>query len=167
MKAISLWQPYASLIALGEKRWETRSWATAYRGPLAIHAAERWGRDQLALSIREPFYTPLAAAGFCGGKRRHRTGLEFGAVIAVCELVDCLEIGPTRLLRNDAGHRARVLPPEPERSFGDYTPGRFAWELADVRPLARPVPFRGRQKLFDVPDELIRAALIPSPPEEP
>lgn len=39
MKALTLWQPWASLIALGEKRYETRSWATSYRGLLAIHAS--------------------------------------------------------------------------------------------------------------------------------
>lgn len=41
MKAISLWQPWASLVALGVKTIETRSWSTKYRGPLTIHAAAR------------------------------------------------------------------------------------------------------------------------------
>ena len=41
MKAITLWQPWASLIAVGAKTIETRGWATNYRGPLAIHAAKR------------------------------------------------------------------------------------------------------------------------------
>ncbi len=41
MKAITLWQPWASLVAIGAKTIETRSWATSYRGPLAIHAAAR------------------------------------------------------------------------------------------------------------------------------
>lgn len=43
MKAISLWQPWATLISTGDKTWETRSWATTYRGPLAIHAAKKFG----------------------------------------------------------------------------------------------------------------------------
>ena len=34
MKAPSLWQPWASAIAVGAKRVETRSWPTNYRGPL-------------------------------------------------------------------------------------------------------------------------------------
>src|ERR1700694_3122793 len=41
MKALSLWQPWASLIAMGLKEFETRHWATSYRGPLVIHAAKR------------------------------------------------------------------------------------------------------------------------------
>ena len=42
MKAITLWQPWASLIACGAKKYETRSWATRYRGPIAIHAAKKY-----------------------------------------------------------------------------------------------------------------------------
>lgn len=40
--AITLWQPWASLIAAGQKCYETRSWQRSYRGPLAIHSANRW-----------------------------------------------------------------------------------------------------------------------------
>jgi hypothetical protein len=40
MKCISLIQPWASLVLLGEKRYETRNWSTAYRGPLLIHASK-------------------------------------------------------------------------------------------------------------------------------
>ena len=41
MKALSLRQPWASLIANGRKTIETRTWRTHYRGPLAIHASAR------------------------------------------------------------------------------------------------------------------------------
>lgn len=41
MKALTVWQPWASLVALGKKRIETRSWSTSYRGRLLIHAAKR------------------------------------------------------------------------------------------------------------------------------
>ena len=46
MRALSLWQPWASGIALGAKRIETRSWSTPYRVPIAIHAAKKWGGEQ-------------------------------------------------------------------------------------------------------------------------
>ena len=39
MKAISLLQPWATLVSIGAKRVETRSWRTDYRGPIAIHAS--------------------------------------------------------------------------------------------------------------------------------
>lgn len=40
MKTLTLHQPWASLIAMGVKKIETRSWGTKYRGPLAIHAGQ-------------------------------------------------------------------------------------------------------------------------------
>ena len=39
MRALSVRQPWASLIAWGEKTVECRSWSTKYRGPLLIHAS--------------------------------------------------------------------------------------------------------------------------------
>lgn len=45
MKALSLWQPWASLIADGRKKIETRYWQLLYRGPLAIHAAKKVDKE--------------------------------------------------------------------------------------------------------------------------
>jgi hypothetical protein len=53
MRAISLWQPWASAIALRLKSNETRGWATTYRGPLAIHAALRFDGQQRAFAETE------------------------------------------------------------------------------------------------------------------
>ncbi len=36
MKALSVKQPWANMIASGEKTIETRTWMTSYRGPLLI-----------------------------------------------------------------------------------------------------------------------------------
>ncbi|MYC08182.1 MAG: ASCH domain-containing protein [Chloroflexi bacterium] len=41
MRALSLRQPWASMVADGRKTIETRTWRTNYRGPLAIHASAR------------------------------------------------------------------------------------------------------------------------------
>src|SRR5262245_33853273 len=92
MRALSLWQPWASAIALGAKRVETRDWSTRYRGPLAIHAAKRVVRDELVYCATG---TEWAAALWPLGFRRGdswkhlRAVLPFGAVVAVCRLVDC------------------------------------------------------------------------------
>jgi hypothetical protein len=66
-----------------------------------------------------------------------------GYVIAVCLLVDCLRITEP--------------PPEPERSFGVYAPGRFAWALEDPRPLAQPIPARGMLGLWECALEIQEA----------
>lgn len=45
MKALSLWQPWASLIYDERKSVETRSWEMLHRGPLAIHAAMKVDKE--------------------------------------------------------------------------------------------------------------------------
>lgn len=139
MKALSLWQPWASLIAIGAKSIETRSWETLYRGPLAIHAAKKDGI--------------LLGDGFLNARQAFRDlGLQdspqlpHGAIVATCELVDCLLITPTGLER---GSVRIPFPSFAEQSFGNYTPGRFAWLLANVQRLETPIPCVGRQRLFN------------------
>ena len=41
IKALSVRQPWANLIAKGEKSIETRKWATDYRGPLVIASCKK------------------------------------------------------------------------------------------------------------------------------
>ena len=135
MKAISLWQPWASAIALGHKHVETRHWSTKYRGTLAIHAAKRWEPDQ-----RE-----FASVERTLGRLPWR--LPFGAIVAVCDLVD---VRPTDELKFTVS--------AVERLYGNYEPGRFGWLLENIRPLAEPIGYRGGQGFFSVPDELLDQA---------
>lgn len=132
MKAITLTQPFASLVAIGAKRIETRSWATEFRGPLAIHAAKSFPKWARMTCCWEPFRSALAQAGITDPGQ-----LPVGAVIAVCTLVRLQRIKP------------QELPEEPERSFGDYRPGRYAWILRDVKPVTPPVPARGALGLWE------------------
>lgn len=149
MKAISLWQPWASLVAIGAKKIETRGWSTSYRGPLAIHAAKHWTKDLGSMCLKEPFYSRLAAVGFCGITRR-LCGLPLGAVVATCRLarVEPIYDFPQTIVGNE-------FVGTPERDFGDYREGRFGWVLEDVRQLPTPVPYAGSQGFFDVPDALL------------
>ena len=67
-----------------------------------------------------------------------------GAVIAVATMVECVR---TESIRVD----------EQERELGDWTPGRYAWKLADVRRLEQPIPWRGAQSLWQAPPGLLRS----------
>ena len=60
MKALSITQPWATLIAIGAKTIETRSWSTLYRGDLAIHAAKGFPRYARETLFEEAFRVPLA-----------------------------------------------------------------------------------------------------------
>ena len=136
MKTLTLTQPWATLMAIGAKRIETRSWHTAYRGPLSIHAAKGFPRNAIELCREEPYVSALVAAGV-----RTPDALPRGAIIAVVDLVDCLEIS-----------HGFQMPPEPERSFGDFSRGRCAWVMSNVVwKLLTPLPCKGRLGLWEGP----------------
>lgn len=120
MRALSLWQPWASLIALGFKTFETRSWKTPYRGRVAIHATKI---EQLTPALNRL----LRAQG----------ELPLGAIVATAELV---EVHPVEDVRG--------MLPALELELGNYADGRYAWRLAHVRALSNPIPARGAQGLW-------------------
>jgi hypothetical protein len=157
MRVLTLTQPYASLVATRAKGLETRSWGTRYRGPLAIHAAKSvsplGGRSAfLELCEREPFRSAIAAAEYTSPDE-----LPFGAIVAVCTLGECYEIRPKGLW----AHETLIsLPDEPERSFGNYSPGRYAFRLDDVHTLPRPLPYKGGQGLRSISDAAVLRAIF-------
>lgn len=136
IRAISLWQPWASAIALDRKHFETRGWGTTYRGPLAIHAAKRWCAECRAMHQGQ-----WTANGF-------PSDLPFGAIVALVELTDC---EPTvRVLRE-------ITPSE--EVWGNYASGRFAWRLGNIRPLREPIPMKGKQGFWTLTPEEQAAVL--------
>lgn len=134
MKALSLWQPWASAIAIGAKRIETRCWFTHYRGLLLIHAAARGPKSRVADWIDVL------------GLDLDVDNIPFGALVAVAQLDDCR-------------HAENLEPSELEQLLGDFSPGRFGWMLSNVRVFEQPIPYRGRQRLFSVPDDLVADAI--------
>jgi hypothetical protein len=149
VKALTLLQPWASAVALGFKRIETRSWATRYRGPLVIHAARTTIAESLMQSDAALWQRILPGRS---SLRVAFQSLPRGAAVALVDLVDCVSTNDRDVLR--AACRAAGgswHPTEPE--LGNYERGRWAWILRDVRPLSRPVPMRGYQSLWDLSAE--------------
>lgn len=132
MKAISLLQPWASLLIMGVKTIETRSWQTAYRGSLLIHASK--GKKGNVLCKQ-------------GVLREHIpdfTALPFGAIIGTATLQD---IVPVEMLHLPvAAIAARTLE---EKAFGDDTRGRYAWLFTNPLPLEAPIYIGGSLGLWD------------------
>jgi hypothetical protein len=144
MKCISLWQPWASAIALGYKRIETRDWSTNVRGRIAIHAAKRWtSAERLFLDKQRAL-----------GRFPQTATLPLGAVVCTALLID---------VRSTSSLIAAGISPM-EGEFGNYLPGRYGWLLQDVRPLLAPIPFLGAQGFFDVPDDLFTSDQRRAPP---
>ena len=134
MKGVSMWQPWASAVALGIKGPETRGWSTKYRGDLVIHAAQRWTREQREFAAVERALGRLPAR------------LPLGALICVVRLVDVV---PTD---------KAILSVSPiEKLYGDYSSGRFAWIFEDIRPLPDPIGYKGAQGFFNIPDDTLPA----------
>ena len=152
MKAISLWQPWASAMEIGAKTIETRGWATKYRGPLAIHAAKRCKKQETLWMLASDWV--WKGIFKVSGEDVPTSGdilgaLPFGRIIAVANLIDC--VGTDSLLDADVltanGHR--------EAALGDYSPGRYAWMTDNLRQLRKPIPWKGSQGFFNVPDDII------------
>lgn len=164
MKALTIWQPWASLKACGAKEFETRGWATKYRGPIAIHAAKisyspyacelPSGFADAAINILWPGVTDPCA------KTDNWDELPLGAIIATAVLVECWEIHGAhgrgtssrdvfidKYNPNDPNNITMISPEE--YILGDFTPGRYAWEFADMKLLAEPVPAKGKQGLWN------------------
>ncbi|WP_046233728.1 2-oxoglutarate dehydrogenase E1 [Paenibacillus algorifonticola] len=143
MKAITVWEPWATLLALEEKGFETRGWPTKYRGKIAIHAAKKIDRGACET---EPIKSTLAKHGYTADN------LPTGAVVAIANLSECWSVGedyesgmPT--LYNGAGGTTKRISLQ-EDKFGDYTQGRFAWEMSGVTRLQTPIPAKGQQGLW-------------------
>lgn len=152
MKALSLWQPWATLVALGVKRWETRSWPTKYRGLLAIHATLASSAEAKAnASESEVVSSALTAAGL--GDRLNRRPLPRGAIVGAVRLADVVQVEDTRGFRKRIAAHSPDL--EAELELGDFRPGRFAWRLeGPVRFFPEPIRARGSQGLWTLDEEL-------------
>lgn len=147
MDFITLWQPWASLIAYGLKEYETRHWGTRRRGAIAIHAAKRpidaEGRAVIA-QVRGTFGNEFFP-------REHE--LPMGAVVAVAELKDCLTMASHPIV-DSLNCIAIEQVSELEKAVGYWQVDRFAWKLEQVRKL-EPIPWKGAQGLRQAPPELV------------
>lgn len=154
MKAIPVWQQWASLIAIGAKRVETRH----YPAPpelvgqrIAIHATLT--RDHLAFADSGPFRRRLEEARDEGRLALVDGQLPLGAIVATVVVDRC-----RRMTRESIAELTQRDPDE--RAFGYYGPDRFAWVLRDLEALTTPAPARGDRGIyFEIPDELVTGQL--------
>jgi hypothetical protein len=126
---ISLYQPYASLMALGAKCFETRTWGTKFTGQVIIHASKTLEYDWRDAR----FVQAMKEAGIDNPAK-----LPLGAALAVGDLVGC--------------YKAETVYPaigETERLFGNYAAGRVAWKFTNMKLFLQPVPIRGQQYLWE------------------
>jgi activating signal cointegrator 1 len=153
MKAICLWEPWASLMAVGAKTIETRSRAIKYRGDLLICAAKHQTKaEEMELASKWLWAYREKFRGYIGNFHDLWDGMPFGRAVCVVEVYDCLP----------ASSVYKSISIE-ERQLGDYHTGRWAWLTKNVQRIREPFPVQGKQFFFDVSDELVKAALREKP----
>lgn len=142
LPALSLWQPYASLVVTGTKRHETRGWSpgslTGRR--IAVHAALRAPKraeiDMLhplvCMCFGEMWYRDLPRGVFVGTVE----------VESASKVVDYPDDGLNELVQLEDGYVFQ------DDYLGDYSVGRWVWRLKEPRQFAEPVPARGHQRVW-------------------
>jgi hypothetical protein len=137
MKALTLWQPWASLWLTTAKVHETRPWSTNYRGELAVHAGKR------PVGWNLPYDLHCVCVEHLGIDYEKTCPL--GAIIGVVQLIDVYPIHES----SGCGHTDRIC--------GDWSPGRFLWKRGQFLNLARPIRHAGHQRLWNAPDQILGA----------
>lgn len=142
MPMLTLYQPYASAFPYGVKEMETRGWKTDYRGPVALHAAARMPKE-----CRD-----LAYYAYGRGWMPEPDDLPLGCVVAIATLHEIHATESTYV---------EVTVKGMERQFGDYSPGRYAWDFLNVKKLMTPYRIKGHQGLrsVEIPDAIVLDAV--------
>jgi hypothetical protein len=151
-------------MVIGAKRIETRSWYTAYRGLVGIHASKGYPPDARNFAKSRPVYELLLDGGFSTisspGVQEpldmtsrgfgEVQPMPFGSIVAVGRLDECKST--EALLYADAVTKQ-------ERLLGNYQPGRYGFLIGDIVRLPEPIPARGMLGLW-TPDATTAEQLV-------
>lgn len=129
MKAISLREPWASLVSEKVKCIETRSWRTKYRGELYIHASKRKLTKKDLLILNEQL------------NLLNNKNFKYGFIIAKCKLVDCKYMDEEFIKEVKSNHKEYIC--------GNYKVGRYAWILKDIEILEKPIEYKGQLGIWN------------------
>lgn len=168
MRGLTLTAPYGTLISLAEKRpelgklHETRGRPFHYRGWLAIHQGKNLkpveGANGLAdICNREPFRRVIEAwYGDAAAAHEWVDVLPLGKIVAIVNYTACYQVGRSGEVMYDTTNGDVVVPVPTgnDFAFGNYAPGRYAFKLEQIRALPAPIPFRGSQGLWIVPEDV-------------
>jgi hypothetical protein len=137
MQALTIREPWASLIVSTNKKFETRDWKRNYRGLLAIHSGKQ--------SVPVEDY-PLGLEEILDDLEITQDNLNNnkGKIIAIATLKE-IHLMTDKFINEQS---------ELERLTGFWEPGLYAWELTDIKPITQPIPARGMPGLWTVPDDI-------------
>lgn len=129
MKALTIREPWASLIVNGYKEYEFRSWKTTYRGKILIHTSSK-----MDLSMIDRF-------------RKYNLNYLNGYIIGEAELVDCI------LVDDDFINNLRKIN-HIVYSKSNYNE-TYAWKLENIKKYNKPILSKGQLGLWNFNEEEI------------
>lgn len=146
MKVISLLQPWATMLVMGAKRIETRSWNTKFRGDILIHASQKMDYQQKNLCYESPFADFLELYD----------ELPLGKIIGKARIVDTIPSEDLFIAGNTSvqvGSDVWKLNKQ-EYQLGDYSPRRYGWLLTDAVEFTNKLPVKGQLSIWDFPKQI-------------
>jgi hypothetical protein len=168
VRCLSLYQPWATLLAAGAKTVETRSWPAPrtleFSERVMIHASQKWSPEQLKLCNQEPFRDALIRVLHLeqiAPSDSWRDFLPFGAIVGYASFLSCYPTERVDLIqsrpvlrhafsvRGDSAVDRLLIGPD-DHAFGDYSPNRFAWHFRDHYLYTTPISYKGRMGLFSI-----------------
>ena len=161
MKALTVYHPWAHLIAIGAKRFETRGQKTNHRGPLVIHAGLDTGAAKTLLpdpDAARPEWPAPFRRHLPDDWNKYYALVPGGRLVAVVEVMSCQPADDVaRMLRRcakDAATAKARQRSEEELAFGDFRAGRWALEMRVLARLDGTRLVRGQQGFWNLPPDI-------------
>lgn len=162
--ALSICQPWAWAIARGFKTVENRTWKTAHRGPIAIHASSSdrhmtLEAEDILIDGGEHIFDALNSYGDENGFTEDNPPFQFGVIVGTVEIVGCLEVEPgavdfaEQVEAAGLAEWAEVQTPDPFH----WAEGPYCWCLANAIILPKPIPATGKLNLWGLDSQQRRA----------
>lgn len=131
MKALTIRQPWASLILCGGKDIENRDWQTSYRGIVAVHSSAKMSRVDMedACDVMQGFVPRFSRTRF------QQDQFPTGAILGTVEIVDCVS-----------------------NSDSPWFFGKYGFVLENAVAFPQPIPCKGALGFWEVSADLVARA---------
>jgi len=123
MKALTLKEPWATLVVNGYKTYEFRSWKTNYRGKILIHAG--MSKENKVLPIFEKYNLDYSC----------------GEIIGEAEIIDCILV--------DEEFSKKLNKINKDVYYKDTYIGKYAWVLSNMKKYEKTIPIKGKLGLWN------------------
>lgn len=151
MKALTIWQPWASLIMIGAKPFEFRSWMaprSIVGNEIVIHAGSRWMQQDEVEDLIAHLADPA---------RAWTTGLVPEIALPFLKALDCDDCIPHGCglgtavvgISREGAAIAEELGGQYINDSDRFMHSQFGWPLTDIKAWDEPIRMSGKQGLWN------------------